>query len=129
VGLNLYTAAFNYTSILSEIVTVIRQTEQMQVNGRHQIVPVTYQVRAVVVASTPDNLDRDENFTVMPRTIELDTNFALQGPGQGLQPDEVIWHGTTFIVSHVKDYSKLGYGYINATAESRMKQDPATMLP
>jgi hypothetical protein len=52
-------------------------------------------------------------------------SFRLQGPvidkvtgNQTTHPDEVDWHGSTFVVRHMEDYSGYGRGFTMAIAES-----------
>jgi hypothetical protein len=53
-----------------------------------------------------------------------DGSAVLQGPSDTTLPDEIIWHGSRFIVRTVDDYSGYGRGFINVTAVSIEAVDP-----
>jgi hypothetical protein len=86
--------------------------------------------RAVVVPTTPNDLQRLPEEEYMLKSIELFTPFRLQGAA-GLtadssrqHPDEIIWHGSTFVVRLLDDYTPYGRGFVRAIAVSIDAVDP-----
>lgn len=127
--MNLYSLAFQAVAPLWETVQINRRPQTIVNTGRGAIGPImTYTAQAVVVAKTPDDLERGPDYQIMQRTIQVDTSFALQGPASGFQPDEVIWHGTTFIVTSIEDFSKFGVGFVSAICRSVIATDVPPML-
>lgn len=83
-------------------------------------------VAAVITATGPDDLQRMPDYEMMNRSISIYCpEFRLQGPvrdpSTGLgrtQPDEITWHGSTFVVHSVQDHSGYGRGFTSAIAIS-----------
>jgi hypothetical protein len=48
---------------------------------------------------------------------------ALDAQGNQTQPDHVLWHGSTFVIRLLEDYSGYGRG-VHAIAESVQAVDP-----
>ena len=133
--LNLYPMTFKALGALSELITVIRRATNVNQQGNNTISHQTFVKQAYVVASAPDALQREPDYSLTERTIEVYCNFPLFGTvldpatKQGYQPDQIIWHGTTFTVYSVDDYSKFANGFCKAICRSQQPQDPPTMLP
>lgn len=127
--LNLYPMTFKVLGALSEAITIIRRPTSVSQQGLNVITQQTFTATAYITASAPDALQREPDYSLTERAIEVYTNFPLQATRTGYQPDEIIWHGGTLVVFSVEDYSKLGAGYIKAICRSQKQEDPATMLP
>jgi len=118
-------------------VTVIRRATNISQQGTNVIGHQQFTATVYVVASAPDALQREPDYSLTERSIEIYSNFPLYGtvidgrvaPPQGYQPDEIIWHGTKFTVFNVEDYSKFSAGFVKAICRSQQQQDPPTMLP
>ncbi len=95
-----------------------------------------YNVAAVVAAVTAD-LERLPDYQFMSQLIMIySPSFRLQGPiidkvsgNQTTHPDEIDWHGSTFVIRHEEDYSGYGRGFMMAIAESIVALDGLPMPP
>jgi hypothetical protein len=81
------------------------------------------------VDQAPNDLDRGADYQIARNSIEVTTSFPLQGPAPGYQPDQVIWHGDTYVVTSVLDYSKAGRGVVTALCQSIELIDGPPMTP
>jgi hypothetical protein len=104
-------------------ITVSRITESVDQNGRVVRVPSTLTALAVVVPTSPNDLQRLPDEEYMNKAITIYSQFRLQGPVNDpvlgrTHPDEVIWHGSTFVVRALDDYSGYGRGFVMAIAVS-----------
>jgi hypothetical protein len=129
--MNIFSSAYGAViGILSEPITVQRRPETRDDSGVVRIGPITtYQARAVVVDQPPNDLVRESDYQIALNSILVTTSFPLQGPTPGYQPDHVIWHGTTYIVTNVLDYSQNGRGFVTALCQSIEKVDGPPMQP
>lgn len=85
-------------------------------------------VLGTICAASPNDLKRFPEGQVTGKVISVVTPFRLHasandGVNDNL-PDEIVWHGTTYVVIWVDDYAGFGQGNIQALAESKLKQDP-----
>jgi hypothetical protein len=118
-------------SFLDDI-TVVRQDYFVDQYGRVQVVPRTFSIRAVVTAASPNDLSRVPEEEYMNKSIQVaaindqnaDGSAVLQGPSEFNLPDEIIWHGSKFIVRTLDDYSGYGRGFIQVVAVSIQPTDP-----
>lgn len=103
----------------TETITVIRRAIVM-VKGRATVpAPVTYNDVVAVVNSGVSNLDRASGDQQnMPNKISVHTQFFLQGPAPGFEPDYVVYRGDNYIVTSLDDYSKYGDGFVRADCAS-----------
>ena len=110
-----------------DTITVMRITQTVDMNGRVvRFKTPYYNVSAVVTATGPDDLQRLESYEMMNKSISVYCpEFRLQGPvrdpGNGIeqtQPDEIIWHGSTFVIVSMQDYSGYGRGFTSCVAVS-----------
>lgn len=111
--------------MLSDTFTVLRRPQTVQSNGRVLVGPVEPipNIRGVVQAVTPDDLRREPDQQHMTKTISIACIFRLRGPSkdsqdQEYQPDQIVWHGNTYVVTNVGDYSGFGAGFTVSTAAS-----------
>jgi hypothetical protein len=109
-----------------DFVTVFRITQTIDKNGRvlrfKRAIP---NVAAVVTATSPADLQRLSDYELMNKSISVYCpEFRLQGPVRSdngvlqTQPDEIAWHGSTFVVIVMNDYSGYGRGFTSAIAAS-----------
>ena len=105
--------------MLSDDIVVFRRSETIGDNGRSVIaVSETFATWGVVVPGAPDDLERGSDKQFMRKTLSITTPFRLQGPADGFQPDIVSWHGDSFIVTNVSDYTGFAGGFVVATVQS-----------
>jgi hypothetical protein len=127
---NVYGIAHSLTSgALGEFVDVLRSPATVGPTGRvrGQQVPVfTYSdVWAIVTPLGPDNLIRQPEYETMQNTIEVATDFPLQGPSTDVLADKVVWHGRAYVVTNLREYSRFGLGYIDAICQIVVLPTPA----
>jgi hypothetical protein len=100
--------------------TVIRRVETVNDFGESTLTTTSYPLTAgVVTAGQPSNLDRQANFQVTPKWIDIVTQFCLypeseSGAGTEYQPDLIVWRGNNYIVKTLADYSSYGLGFVSA---------------
>ena len=118
-------------------VTVVRQNSVVDQGGWVQVTTRTFSIKAVVTAASPNDLQRVPEEEYMNKAISVaaiadqnkDGSAVLQGPTDVTLPDELIWHGSKFIVRSVDDYSNYGRGFIQVTAVSIQSVDPPPSNP
>ena len=118
-------------------VTVVRQNSVVDQGGWVQVTTRTFSIKAVVTAASPNDLQRVPEEEYMNKAISVaaiadqnkDGSAVLQGPTDVTLPDELIWHGSKFIVRSVDDYSNYGRGFIQVTAVSIQAVDPPPSNP
>lgn len=85
-------------------------------------------VVGTICMASPNDLKRFPEGQVTGKVISIVTPFRLHASGEegaeGLLPDEIEWHGSTYTVIWIDDYSQFGAGQIQALAESKIRQDP-----
>lgn len=111
-----------------DTILVDRIREVVDQFGRVRRYKTRYTVaNAVVTAASPSDLRREPNYELMAKSIDVyvPQGFRLQGPvrdpvsgAMRTQPDEIIWHGSTFVVNAASDFSGYGMGYTYAHASS-----------
>lgn len=107
------------SNMLVDDFLVLRRAQGVSGYGRAQIsTAATFPTFGVVVASSPDNLDRGTDHQEMMKTIGITTQFRLRGPAPGYQPDLIQYRGVTYVVTSVGDYSAFLDGFVVATAQS-----------
>ena len=115
-------------------VTVIRHTSAVNERGRRADTTNAFSIQAVVTAAGPDDLQRLPDVEFMSKAISIcapSNQFSdkapLQGPTEFTAADEILWHGSSYVIMTVQDYSGYGRGFIQATAVSMSQPDPAPM--
>lgn len=124
------------TTFLDDV-TVVRQNSVVDQGGWVQVTTRTFSIKAVVTAASPNDLQRVPEEEYMNKAISVaaiadqnkDGSAVLQGPTDVTLPDELIWHGSKFIVRSVDDYSNYGRGFIQVTAVSIQSVDPPPSNP
>jgi len=113
-----------------DCIDVYRITQTLDRHGRVVRFKKKYPgVVAVVTATGPDDLQRLPDYQMMQKSISVYCpQFRLQGPVRknlpttGLldqtQPDELVWHGSTYVVHSMQDYSGYGRGFTSCIAVS-----------
>jgi hypothetical protein len=109
--------------------TVRRRTETINSLGRVVMAVQSYNTIGVVTPSSPNDLNRLPEQQYMNKAITIYTQFKIQGPAPGFQPDEIVWHGSRYIVTAVDDYAGYGRGFIMVICVSMDAVDPAPPLP
>ena len=106
--------------ILMDSFTVLRRTEV--VDGRGRVVkppPITTfnKVPGTVGPASPDDLQRLPDLDLSIKTISIVTSFRLQGPSPGMLPDQIIWHGDSYQIAGMLDFSAYGGGFVQGLAQ------------
>jgi len=107
-----------------DTIVVNRIIETLDQHGRAVRMPTTMTAQAVVVAAGPNDLQRLPDDQYMNKAISVFSQFRLQGPVQDpthmvkTHPDEIIWHGSTYVVVAFDDYSGYGRGFTHVVAVS-----------
>lgn len=116
-------------------VTVIRHFPTLTNQGRRVDNQMAFSIRAVVTASSPDDLQYSPEVEFMSKAItvcaqadQYTDRAVLQGPGPGTAADELLWHGSSFRVSSIQDYAGYGRGFIQAVAISTTQPDPPSPI-
>lgn len=113
------------SSMLVDDFVVERRPYRVDTAGRvMDTVPTIFHTFGVVQAVSPDDLTRGSDEQHMQKTISIATQFRLQGPAPGFQPDVVGWHGSRYQVSNVGDFAQFGEGFTIVTAQSIDSVDP-----
>jgi hypothetical protein len=104
-------------------ITVMRRTIVVDQYGRAQVTQTSIAALAVVEAASPNDLRRLPEAEMQEKTIALTTPERLQGAsidslGNQMHPDRILWHGGTFTVRLLDDYSGYGRGFVHAIATS-----------
>lgn len=100
--------------------TVIRRSEVVNNFGESVLTTATtLNVKGVVTAASPSQLDRQANMQVSPKWIDIATLFRLYPESESAanteyQPDWVVWRGNTYVVKTLADYSSFGPGFVMA---------------
>jgi hypothetical protein len=116
-----------------DTIVVVRRVQQINSKGRVQLVETARTVGAVVVAATPNDLERVPEQELMQKSIRVTSpQFRLQGPaidevGSTTLPDQILWHGSMFVVVALEDYSGYGRGFTSAICTSMSQPDPSIM--
>lgn len=115
-------------------VTVIRHTSAINDRGRRVDSEAGFSIKAVVIAAGPDDLQRLPDAEYMNKAISIcapsdqfSDKAPLQGPTDFTAADEILWHGSSYVIMTIQDYSGYGRGFIQATAVSMSQPDPAPM--
>lgn len=103
---------------LSQVFTVNRRAETVDNTGTVNIAVTQSQARGVISAGSKNDLEVGADQQSMTKSISVVTQFRLQGPSPGFQPDVITWRGDNFKVTRVEDYSSYGEGWVQAEAES-----------
>lgn len=105
---------------------VVRRMETVGTNGRSTTSSQTFKgIIGVVTASSPNDIDRQENYQAMPRIISVVTKFRLRSIVNNEQPDIVVWRGSNYLVRQIDQYPQFGNGFVQAECASMDKTDPA----
>jgi hypothetical protein len=116
-------------SFMDDIV-VLRRSVSITSKGRTQVTEVPMSASAVVTAASPDDLARLPDSEYMNKAVSIYSQFRLRGPsrdeaGNETMPDEILWHGSRYVVRALDDFSGYGHGFVSAVAVSVDSVDPA----
>jgi UDP-N-acetylglucosamine 2-epimerase len=101
---------------------VLRRAQQVSDHGRVSVVVTPFNnVHGIVTPSlSVKDLQRMTDAQIQSKALAIVTRFALRGEaevlGQEFQPDLILWHGNTFLVVFVEDYSNYAAGFVRAVA-------------
>jgi hypothetical protein len=109
--------------------TVLRRVETINQRGRLVYGEQRFGATGVVVPTSPNDLQRLPDYQYMNKAISIYTQCQLQGPSPGYQPDEILWHGSQYIVRAVDDYAGYGRGFLMCICLSIDHVDPAPPMP
>ncbi len=110
--------------------TVLRYTQSFDHGRLVKVLASTNNgVLGTICMASPNDLKRFPEGQITGKVISVVTPFRLHASAEAgateLLPDEIVWHGSTYVVIWVDDYAGFGQGQIQALAESKLKQDPA----
>lgn len=117
-----------------DTITVVRRVETVSNKGRLQLQETARTVAAVVIFASPSDLQRLPDYDLMNKAIRVTSpQFRLQGPavdeaGNKTAPDQILWHGSMYIVTNLEDASNYGRGFTSVVAVS-MSQPDAPVMP
>lgn len=100
--------------------SVIRRVEVVNDFGESELTTTTTNnVAGVLVAAPPSSLDRQANFQVAPKWVDIATMYKLYAESESAakteyQPDIIVWNGNNYIVKTLGDYSSYGPGFVIA---------------
>jgi hypothetical protein len=102
-------------------IQVVRRAIVVDQYGRGQITDTPHAAQAVIGAASPDDLRRLPEAEMQEKSIGVWTPFRLQGAamdamGNQMHPDQIQWHGDTYIVRVLDDWSGYGRGFVYAVA-------------
>ena len=104
--------------------TIVRRQEVVDSQGRVTTANRVYpNLLGVVTASTPNDLERGEDYQNMTRSLTVVTKFRVQGIVTGYQPDIIQWRGTQHLVKHVAPYPQFGQGFYQVECSSMSNTD------
>jgi hypothetical protein len=117
-----------------DVVTVLRRPLNVDPHGRGVTTVVPFSIMAVVVAASPSDLQRLPEGEHMNKAISVYSMQEIQGPaidevGSFTHPDQLIWHGSLYVVRFLEDYSGYGRGFVHALATSMQSIDPPPPFP
>lgn len=98
--------------------TVQRRSQIINDSGVVSMAVRSLPAIGVVMSPTSKDLIRGDAAQLLGKLITVDTTFALQGPAPGFQPDLVVWHGDSYVVVQLDDYSNFGMGFVHALCQS-----------
>lgn len=97
---------------------VARRLDNVDQKGRTNISEQLFpRVQGVVTPTGDNDLKRLREDQRAGKSILVVTNFRLQGPAPGMQPDAVAWPSGSserFVVAHLEDFSRYGQGFVSA---------------
>jgi len=110
-------------------IVVIRRIVTIDQHGRARVTEKPISARAVVIAASPNDLQRLPEAEWMNKAIQITTPFRLQGPsidevGTVTHPDHILWHGSIYVIRIFDDYAGYGRGFTHAIAVSINAVDP-----
>jgi hypothetical protein len=113
--------------------TVLRRTEVVDSQGRVVKPPpiVTFNnVPGTVGPVSPADLQRLPDLDLSQKTQSVVTTFRLQGPSPGMLPDQIVWHGDTYQVAGLLDFSAYGGGFVQGVMQmvDAQAQPPAPFV-
>lgn len=110
----------------TDFFSVRRRFEKVDIQGRSQIHERIFpNLVGVITAGSPSDLDRQENYQNMSRSLTIVCQFPLRGETTNYQPDVVVWKGSNYLVKHVDLYPQFGKGFYQAECSSMNKTDRA----
>jgi len=124
-----------FDSSFMDTIVVLRRQVVMDQTGRGQITKTTpMSIQAVVVAASPDDLARLPEGEHMNKAISVYSMSRIQGPSRDevgiyTHPDQILWHGSIYVVNVLEDYSGYGRGFVHAIATSVQSTDPPPPFP
>ena len=109
---------------LTDRFSVRRRKADVDIQGRLAISEQLFTgIIGVITTANPNDLDRQDDFSVFTRTLSVVTRFRLRGEVKGYQPDVIVWHGNNFVVKHIDLYPQFGSGFYQAECESMDRTD------
>ena len=116
-------ALLDVTSVLTDPdfvseFTVERRIETVDNHGRSVQTIEKFSAIGVVTASSPNELERPEEYEKFGRAITVVTKSKLRGAIKNYQPDIIVWLGNRFVVKAIDLYPQFGAGFYQIEAEA-----------
>jgi hypothetical protein len=108
---------------------VVRRTQTQDDHGRVVVATVTYGEAdgcVGMIAPRDETVNRGEDGTSTDESIQIITQFFIQGPSPGKSADLILWGGNTYLVQSVGNYTQFGNGFVDVTAGA---VDPTNLPP
>jgi hypothetical protein len=84
-----------------------------------------YPTNGVITAGGGGDLERGQDEQHMPKVLSVVTQFRLQGPAPGFQPDIIEFRGSRFVIVQLDDETQWGSGWVQAICHSIKHVDVA----
>lgn len=104
--------------LFTEELTVVRSAQSISDRGRGEIVETILNPYGTVQQPSSDPNIREEDYEHNKQNITVHAyNFIFRGPSEGGTADQIRWHGNTYVVRRVHDFSSYGVGYTAVDCE------------
>jgi galactose-6-phosphate isomerase len=104
---------------------IVRQVEVIDQHGRSVVLSSTNIAAVGVIGPTsPDDLQRLPEGDYTNKAITIVSQTRIQGNSPGVKADEILWHGSRYLVRALDDFTQYGAGFVQAVAVSIDPLDP-----
>jgi len=92
-----------------------RSTQTVDDNGLATNVPNLIPFSGVLTAVRGTVLERQAEGSRVSGSIQITTKFRLEDGKNGIAADVISWNGRRYTVTDIRDYSRYGAGFVEAT--------------
>jgi hypothetical protein len=99
--------------------TVLRKSQTISSGGiaTDGTPTTTPNVSGVVQPDRGRALQRMAEGSTLTDAIKIFTKYALTAGDGAIEADQIVWHGATYVVVNIMDWSGYGDGWIQATCD------------